>query len=119
MTEAGSYMTDDWRALFEATYVRAASPTVERIWRAAFGDAYLDGIDPYSLVSREELTRFAGEVRLERGHILVDVGCGRGGAGLWVAAATGALLVGIDIAEAALHAARKRAEAMGTAATFR
>jgi SAM-dependent methyltransferase len=112
-------MTDDWRAVFEATYVRAASPTVERIWRAAFGDAYPDGVDPYSLVSREELTRFAGEVRLEPGHILVDVGCGRGGAGLWVAAATGALLVGIDIAEAALRAARERAEAMGTTATFR
>jgi SAM-dependent methyltransferase len=112
-------MTDDWRAVFEATYVRAASPTVERIWRAAFGDAYPDGVDPYSLVSREELTRFAYEVRLEPGHILVDVGCGRGGAGLWVAAATGAMLVGIDIAEAALRAARERAEAMGTTATFR
>src|SRR6266568_2112300 len=43
----------------------------------------------------------------------------RVGAGLWVAAATGAQLVGIDIAEAALRAARERAEAMGITATFR
>src|SRR5437763_1863414 len=49
-------VTDDWRAVFEATYSSAASPTQERIWRAVFGDAYPDGVDPYSFVSRMELT---------------------------------------------------------------
>ena len=87
-------VTDDWRAVFEATYSSAASPTQERIWRAVFGDAYPDGVDPYSFVSRMELTRFAGEVQVGPGNALVDVGCGRGGAGLWVSAATGAELIG-------------------------
>jgi len=112
-------VTDDWRAVFEATYSSAASPTQERIWRAVFGDAYPDGVDPYSFVSRMELTRFAGEVQVGPGDVLVDVGCGRGGAGLWVSAATGAELIGIDIAETAIRAARERATAMGKAATFR
>jgi len=108
----------DWRSVFEATYSAAASPIEERIWRAAFGDEYPDGLDPYSFVSRSELARFADEVRVGPGKTLVDLGCGRGGAGLWVAAATGADLTGIDIAEAALVAARERATAMGTVATF-
>ena len=49
----------------------------------------------------------------------MDLGCGRGGAGLWVAAETGARLTGIDIAESALEAARARAAAMGMDADFR
>jgi SAM-dependent methyltransferase len=108
----------DWRAIFEATYSAAASPVEERIWRAAFGDEYPDGLDPYSFISRSELDRFADEVRVGPGETIVDLGCGRGGAGLWVAAARGAALIGIDIAEAALVAARERATAMGAAATY-
>jgi len=109
----------DWRSVFEATYSAAASPVEERIWRAAFGDEYPDGLDPYSFVSRSELARVADEVRVGPGRTLVDIGCGRGGAGLWVAAATGADLIGIDIAESALVAARERASALGSKATFR
>ena len=115
-------MTDetDWRQVFESTYASAASPIDERIWREVFGDEYPEGVDPYSFVSRSELARFAEEVRVGPGDVLVDLGCGRGGAGLWVAAATGADLIGIDIAEAALDAARERAAAMGRSnATFR
>jgi ubiquinone/menaquinone biosynthesis C-methylase UbiE len=50
--------------------------------------------------------------------VLVDLGCGRGGAGLWVALATGVRLTGVDIAEAALEAARERARRVGAEATF-
>ena len=112
-------MTQDWRAVFEATYSSAASPTEERIWRAVLRDEYPAGLDPYSFITRSELARFADEVRVGPGDTLVDVGCGRGGAGLWVASATGADLIGIDIAETALVAARDRAAAMGSRATFR
>lgn len=109
----------DWRAAFEATYNAPASAVEERIWRAVFGDEYPSGIDPYSYLTRSELDRFVRELRLEPGQRLVDLGCGRGGAGLFVAAATGAALTGIDIAEAALVAARARATAMGLEAAFR
>jgi cyclopropane fatty-acyl-phospholipid synthase-like methyltransferase len=108
----------DWRAVFEDTYSTAASPTEERIWREVLGDEYPEGIDPYSYLTMTELKRFADEVHVGPGETLVDVGCGRGGAALWVASATGAELIGIDIAESALVAARERASAMGRAATF-
>jgi ubiquinone/menaquinone biosynthesis C-methylase UbiE len=118
MTEEPRASTTDWRQVFEHTYSSAGSPVQERIWREVFGDEYPEGVDPYSFISRSELARFADEVRVGPGQTLVDLGCGRGGAGLWVAAATGAKLIGIDIAEAALVAARARATAMGSAATF-
>jgi SAM-dependent methyltransferase len=103
----------DWRQIFEETYATAASPTQERIWREVLGEDYPEGLDPYSYVSRSELERFATEVGVGPGDVLADVGCGRGGAGLWVSGATGADLLGIDIAESALVAARERAAAMG------
>jgi 2-polyprenyl-3-methyl-5-hydroxy-6-metoxy-1,4-benzoquinol methylase len=111
-------MADDWRAAFEATYGEPPSRVQERIWRNVLGDEYPDGLDPYSYVSRTELDRFAAESQVGAGNLLVDLGCGRGGAGLWVAAATGARLLGIDIAEAAIEAARSRAASMGSDATF-
>jgi ubiquinone/menaquinone biosynthesis C-methylase UbiE len=96
--------------------MRGRRLVAEQVWRQVFGDEYPDGVDPHSLVSRSELERFARETRLAEGRTLVDLGCGRGGAGLWVATATGARLIGVDIAETALEAARARAEAMGLGA---
>jgi ubiquinone/menaquinone biosynthesis C-methylase UbiE len=78
-----------------------------------FGDEYPVGVDPFSCISRSELERFAAEVQVSEEGTIADLGCGRGGPGLWVALATGARLVGIDIAENALRAARERAQAMG------
>jgi ubiquinone/menaquinone biosynthesis C-methylase UbiE len=113
MTNEPATPATDWRQVFEDTYATAASPTQERIWRDVFGDEYPEGVDPYSFVTRTELGRFATELRVGPGDTLLDLGCGRGGAGLWVAPATGANLIGIDIAESALVAARARAVAMG------
>lgn len=109
----------DWRTQFEQVYAGSPSAVYERVWREVFGDEYPEGVDPYSFTTRTELARFAQEVQVGPGQTLVDLGCGRGGAGLWVAASTGANLVGIDIAETALVAARARAAAMGSVATFR
>ena len=108
----------DWRDAFEATYATPASRVQERVWREAFGDEYPEGVDPYSYVTASELRRFAAETAVGPGDTLVDLGCGRGGAGLWVAMATGARLTGIDIAETALQAARERAARLGIDATF-
>jgi SAM-dependent methyltransferase len=119
VTDSADTVVKDWRRVFESTYSSAASPTQERIWRSALGDEYPEGLDPYSFLTRSDLVRFADEVRVGPGKTLVDLGCGRGGAGLWVAAATGAELIGIDIAEAALVAARERAQRLGSPATFR
>jgi SAM-dependent methyltransferase len=111
--------TTDWRAAFEATFSTPASPLQDRIWRDVFGDEYPEGVDPYSYITRSELDRYVRELRVGPGDRLVDIGCGRGGGGLWVAAASGASLTGLDIAESAVVAARERASAMGADAEFR
>jgi SAM-dependent methyltransferase len=108
----------DWRAEFERTYSGSPSAVQERVWRQVFDDEYPEGLDPYSYVSVSELDRFVREVRLTNDETLVDAGCGRGGPGLFVAAATRAGLIGFDIAEAALAAARTRAQAMRIQARF-
>jgi SAM-dependent methyltransferase len=109
-------MTTDWTALFEDTFAMPVSPVETRVWREVFGSEYPEGVDPFSYVSRSELERVCAEVVLDANGHLVDVGCGRGGPGLWVAAHTGARLTGIDVAESALAAAEQRAKSLGLAA---
>jgi SAM-dependent methyltransferase len=108
----------DWRTTFETTYASPASRVQERIWREVFGAEYPEGVDPYSYVTSSELRRFTEDLDVDPGDTLVDLGCGRGGAGLWVALQTGTRLLGVDIAEAALVAARERAALVGVDAKF-
>ena len=93
-------------ARFEQSFTGPASAVRARIWRQVYGPEYPSWADPFSYVSVTELRRFAQELQPARGQRLVDVGCGRGGPGLWVAAVTGARLIGIDVDEPALAAAR-------------
>jgi SAM-dependent methyltransferase len=108
-------------ARFEGSFGGPESATRARIWREVFGAQYPAAADPSGYVSVTELWRLALELRVGRGQRVADVGCGRGGPGLWVAAATGAALTGIDIDEAELAAARHRADQAGLAdrAAFR
>jgi SAM-dependent methyltransferase len=105
----------DWTTTFNETFAAPASAVAARIWSEVFGDEYPAKLDIYSFISVSELNRFVGELRMSPGDVLVDVGCGRGGPGLWVATRTDARLIGIDIAETALNAARARALALGIA----
>jgi ubiquinone/menaquinone biosynthesis C-methylase UbiE len=109
-----------WTARFEQTFTGPASAVRARIWRQVYGPEYPGWADPFSYLSLTELRRFARELGVGSGQTLVDAGCGRGGPGLWVAAVTGAQLVGIDVDDAALAAARQRADQVGMAsrATF-
>jgi len=109
----------DWQAIFQRTYAGPSSRITERIRREVLGDEYPAAVDPQSFTTVSELRRFADELRVEPGQVLADVGCGRGGPGLWVAVASRARLVGLDIAEDALEAARARAAAMAADAEFR
>ena len=110
--------SDDLSAVFNQALAEPPSPTETAIWREAMGEEYPDGADPYSWVSRSELATI-GDVVRDTGPRLVDIGCGRGGPGLWVAAASGAQLVGVDIAQVALDAAAESATRLGIAAEFR
>ncbi|MFI9452819.1 class I SAM-dependent methyltransferase [Amycolatopsis sp. NPDC052450] len=102
----------DWKAAFTATFGAPASAVSAGIWAEAYGDEYPAELDTYSFVTRTDLRDIVAGARLAPGGRLADIGCGRGGPGLWVAARTYATLTGVDIAETALASARRRAEAM-------
>lgn len=111
-------MVDDLRQIFEDEFATPPSQIEQQAALAALGDEYPAGLETYSWVSRTELRRAADVVR-EVGGPIADVGCGRGGPGLWVAGVVGAPLIGIDIADAALVQARALAETLGVAGEFR
>lgn len=109
----------DWRSVFDEAFGNVPDTVSRRIWRSVFGEEYPEEVDPYSYVSRTELALLRDELRVAAGDTLGDLGCGRGGPGLWLAAHTGANLVGVDISTVALAAATARAEALGLAGRFR
>jgi SAM-dependent methyltransferase len=107
----------DLTAVFNEAHANPPSPTITAVWRESMGEEYPEGVDPYSWVSRSELAAMR-DVVSATGPRLADVGCGRGGPGLWVAAATGASLTGVDIAQTGLDAATASAQALGLDASF-
>ena len=50
---------------------------------------------PLSYITLTALQRIAHELAVVAGGTIVNLGCGSGGPGLWVARATGVVLVGI------------------------
>ncbi|GAA1976741.1 hypothetical protein GCM10009798_42430 [Nocardioides panacihumi] len=108
-------MTDEtsWTEVFTTVFEAPASTVEARIWAAVYGDEYPAELEPYSFTTRSELRLVVDALALSHDDLMVDVGCGRGGPGLWVAAAAGASLLGVDISPTALEAARQRAAALG------
>lgn len=92
---------------------RMQSATVDRIYRAAFGDDYPDAAQPNAFYSRSTLERLASALQVGPGQTVVDLGCGHGGPGLWVAQQTGATLIGIDLSPVGIALARRRAAELG------
>lgn len=102
-----------WTEVFTSVFEAPPSSVEARIWAAVYGDDYPAELEPYSFTSRSELRRIVDELALSRDDLLIDIGCGRGGPGLWVAAAAGASVLGVDISPTALVAARQRAISLG------
>jgi SAM-dependent methyltransferase len=89
------------------------SPTLRHIWRVVYGLDYPEEADPFSFVTNPDLRRIAAEVEVGPGQTIVDLACGRGGPGLWIARETGASLVGVDFSEIAVEHAIQRAVQLG------
>lgn len=104
---------DDLAAGFDQEFARPASAVMARVWAAVLGDEYPAELAPYSWITRSELAVFVREVRVSAGDLLVDVGSGRGGPGLWVASRTGADHLAVDVAESGLAAVRETAGRLG------
>jgi SAM-dependent methyltransferase len=88
-----------------------ASPLMHELTARAMGDQFPAEVDPFSSCSWWLLGRLVAGLRLARDDTLVDLGCGRGGPGLWTARALAARLVGIDFSPAAVELSASRAGA--------
>ena len=92
---------------------RAQSPTLARIHREVYGEDYFEDAVPNSFyyATLTDLRRVAHELGVGQGHTIVDLGCGGGAPTVWVAGATGADLIGVDLSTVGLEQARRRAAA--------
>jgi ubiquinone/menaquinone biosynthesis C-methylase UbiE len=97
---------EHWRAFFAAV---ARSETRRKNRREVYGADFPEEVDPNSFLTMTELRRMAQELKVGSGDTFIDIGCGRGGPGLWVARETGAALIGLDQVEVALEQAAQRA----------
>jgi ubiquinone/menaquinone biosynthesis C-methylase UbiE len=70
---------------------------------------------PFNGIGFDELARIARETRAGASDSFVDLACGTGGSGLWIAERTGASLVGVDFSAAAIREAAKLARERGRA----
>jgi SAM-dependent methyltransferase len=61
---------------------------------------------PFDTLDAALLERVERALSLRADALLVDIGCGTGGVGIWIAERTGAALAAVDIAPAAIAAAR-------------
>src|SRR5581483_11311047 len=91
------------------------SPTRQCIRRNVYGDDYPVEADPRSYVTLTELRALARDLRVGAGQTFIDLGCGQGGPGLWVARETGAALMGIDLSSIGIARASERAREFGVA----
>jgi SAM-dependent methyltransferase len=89
----------------------AASEWTQRVFGA---DLPLD-VDPFSFITLDGLRDIAVHLADCRGGTLLDLACGRGGPGLWLARHIGADLIGVDFSSVGIDHAR--AKAAGIAAT--
>jgi ubiquinone/menaquinone biosynthesis C-methylase UbiE len=73
------------------------------------GDGLPATVQPFSFVPLDGLTTILGALSIDAGQTLIDLGCGRGGPGLWLAEQRGARLIGVDASRVAVQDARQRA----------
>jgi ubiquinone/menaquinone biosynthesis C-methylase UbiE len=84
------------------------------VWRSV--DPELPAqVEPFSFVSAVLLGHVLQALALSPGQWLVDLACGRGGPGLWLAREAGVRLVGVDFSPVAVEQAGRRAGLFGLA----
>jgi SAM-dependent methyltransferase len=96
----------------------AASPGMRKVWQAVDPDLPPE-IEPFSFVSVALLGHVAHALALSPGQTLVDLGCGRGGPGLWLAESQGVFLIGVDFSAVAVQQASDRVALFGLADSAR
>ena len=87
----------------------AKSDLLWRVSNSAYGADCPTELQAWGMTTWWTLGQFVAGLRLAPGQTLLDLACGRGGVGLWLARALRANLVGVDWSQAGVHAATARA----------
>jgi ubiquinone/menaquinone biosynthesis C-methylase UbiE len=88
--------------------------TFSRLWRAhAYRNDFPQEFAHIGFMTVPEAQRMLQLLQIRPGEVLADLACGAGGPSLWMAAQSGASLIGIDPSPAGLAAARARARETG------
>jgi ubiquinone/menaquinone biosynthesis C-methylase UbiE len=111
VSDAGDLVASGYDSFYSAW---GRSPTLRRIWREhATGADYPEEFAHISFLSLAQLRALAENLNLAADQLLVDLACGAGGPGLWLAKESGARLVGRDLSPVAVERATERATALG------
>lgn len=103
--------------IFDEAFAEAVSSE----WmKRVFGVELPDDVEPFSFVTTAGLEEIAVTLEDCRGSAIVDLACGQGGPGLWLARRIGADLIGVDFSPVGIAQAQARAErsASGVRATY-
>src|SRR5215472_4460759 len=93
------------------------SPALRSIWSEhVTGPDFPEQFAHISFLRLAELESLREGLNLAADQILVDLACGAGGPGLWVARHSGARLLGIDLSPVAVQRAAERAPELGLTA---
>lgn len=104
---------------WDAAHAAGESPVLTSVRRRTICAALPPDVAPTTIWPSWPLDRIAEELELGVGDVLLDMGCGRGDIGIWLASHAGAHLVGVDPSAVGLDAARARAEGpLGDRARF-
>jgi len=99
---------------------QSSSPTIQQIFRVANGlETLSEEITPYSFVTLSDLEKICHWLNLTPGQSFVDLACGNGSLGLWLAGQTGARLTGLDPSSTAIAMAQAKARRLGLATNAR
>lgn len=96
--------THYYRAYYQ---FQGRSRWIEHIWSAAFGDQYPAGLEHYGYLTLHDLHALTSRLQLPPGSTLLDMGCGKGGPGLHLAAQLQFRLIGVDVIAEAIQQARE------------
>lgn len=96
------------RSQFSFHADRYASALFASLWIDAWGDQYPVEVSPFSSCTHQLLEQLEQQLRLKPDLSLVDLGCGTGGVGLWLARKHKIQLVGVDRCNDAIAIAKNR-----------
>jgi SAM-dependent methyltransferase len=119
VTETGVFqdVLDGYDAVYQAL---PHSETFNRLWRThAYHGDFPQEFAHIGFLTIAEAHRMSELLQIGADDVLVDLACGGGGPGLWMATQSGASLIGVDPSAAGLIAARARARDVGLAGSAR